>query len=82
LLFARLSKEPWQFAPPVVAEMTIPQALICFKETDPKEIKKQSQREADDAEFFKGRETIEFDTTAEAMQYQARRQKEKQDGRL
>ena len=82
MLFARLAKEPYQFAPQVVAEMTIPQAINCFKETDPEKIKKQTKREADDAELFKDKETISFDTVEEMQLWRAKKQKEKQDAGL
>ncbi len=71
MLFARLAKEPFQFAPPVVAEMTIPQALLCFRETDTEKIKKQSRREASDAKIFKGKNTIRFDTIEDYNKWKA-----------
>ena len=70
-MFARFAKEPFQFAPQVVAEMTIPQALACFRETDPKTIEEQSRREAEDAKFFEGKETMKFDTVEDYLKWKA-----------
>lgn len=71
-MFARLGREPFGHAPQVVAEMTIPQALALFRETDPKTIEQQSQREADDEKFFNGKKTIKFDTVADMLRWKAK----------
>jgi len=67
-----LGREPFQFAPQVVAEMTIPQAMAVLRDIDDEEKDSNDLAESRRDELYKGTKTVKFDNVNEFLAWKVK----------